>query len=254
MNGIDWVLQLVLADVPLDRRELADMAAGGLLMEIASRPMPRALVADQQAKAKVAGILLAAGASHRMGSVNKLLVPFAGKPLVRHAAEALVASSLSPVIVVIGYEADKVAAALNGLPVQLVFNPNHVSGQGSSVGAGIAAIDDDVSDVLIGLGDMPLLPCAVLDMLIRAHINNDGHVRSITLPTVEGQRGNPVLWGKAFFPELAALTGDLGGRQLLNDHMAAQNLVVCDYSGVLRDVDTAEALDTIISEFEADRK
>ena len=211
------------------------------------------LVDSPPAEAKVAGIILAAGASRRMGSLNKLLAFVAGKPLVRHAAEAFVATSLSPIIIVIGYEADKVAAALDGLPVQLVFNPNHVSGQGSSVGAGIAAIDDDVSDVLIGLGDMPLLPCAVIDMLIRAHINIDGHVRSITLPTVEGQRGNPVLWGKAFFPELAALKGDLGGRQLLNDHMAAQNLVACDHWSVLRDVDTADALATVISEFETDR-
>lgn len=253
LNGLDWVLQLVLADVPLDRRELADMAAGGLLMEIASRPMPRVLVSDPQVKTKVAGILLAAGASRRMGSANKLLAPIDGKPLVRHAAEALVAASLSPVIIVIGYEADKVAAALDGLPVQLVFNSNHASGQGSSVGAAISALGDDISDVLIGLGDMPLVSCAVIDMLIHAHINNDGHVRSITLPTVVGRRGNPVLWGKAFFPELAALTGDLGGRQLLNDHLAAQNLVACDHSSVLRDVDTADALASIISEFASDR-
>lgn len=253
LNGLDWVLQLVLAGVRLDRRELADMAAGGLLMEIASRPMPRALAADPQAKAKVAGILLAAGASRRMGPLNKLLAPIGGKPLVRHAAEALVAASLSSVIIVIGYEADKVAAALDGLPVQLVFNPNHASGQGSSVGAGIKALDDDISDVLIGLGDMPLLPFAVLDMLISAHIENEGHMRSITLPTFEGLRGNPVLWGKAFFPELGALKGDLGGRQLLDQHTAAQNLVACTHFSVLRDVDTADSLAAIISEAKTDR-
>ena len=253
LNGLDWVLQLVLANIRLDRRELADMAAGGLLMEIASRPMPRALVTEPKAEAKIAGILLAAGASRRMGPVNKLLVPIAGKPLIRYAAEALVAASILPAIIVIGYEADKVAAALDGLPVQLVFNPNHASGQGSSVGAGIAALDDDVSDVLIGLGDMPFLTTAVLDTLIGSHISNEGHMRSITLPVVGGRRGNPVLWGKAFFPELAALTGDQGGRQLLNDHTAAQHLVACDHPGVLRDVDTADALDAIISEAETDR-
>ena len=211
------------------------------------------VVDNPQVEAKVAGILLAAGASRRMGPVNKLMAPITGKPLVRYAAEALVAASLSPVIIVIGYEADKVAAAFDGLPVKLVFNPNYASGQGSSVAAGIEALDNDISDVLIGLGDMPFLPLSLFEMLIGAHINNDGHMRSITLPTVEGRRGNPVLWGKAFFPELAALKGDHGGRQLFIEHAAAQNLVACDHPGVLRDVDTADELAAIISEAETDR-
>ena len=93
----------------------------------------------------------------------------------------------------------------------------------------------------------------MLDTLIGSHISNEGHMRSITLPVVQGRRGNPVLWGKAFFPELAALKGDQGGRQLLNDHTAAHHLVAFDHPGFLRDVDTADALDAIISEAETDR-
>ena len=251
LNGLDWVLQLVLADVPLGRTELADMAAGGLLMEIASRPMPRALATSPPAEDKMAGILLAAGQSRRMGSVNKLLAVIAGKPLVRHAAETLVAAALSPLIVVIGHEADKVAAALEGLPVRLVFNPDHASGQAASVGVGVAALDADVTDVLIGLGDMPLLPVPLLDMLVQNHLDRDDHQRCITLPTSDGKRGNPVLWGKAFFPELSALTGDSGGRQLLDDHLAAQNLVSCDDQAILRDVDTADALAAITREMDS---
>ena len=152
------------------------------------------------AEAKVAGIILAAGASRRMGSLNKLLAFIAGKPLVRHAAESFVATSLSPIIIVIGYEADKVAAALEGLPVQLVVNPDHAAGQGSSVGVGVEALDDKITDAMIGLGDMPLLPSTLLDSLIRAHIGHEGHVSNITIPVFEGQRGNPVLWGKTFSP------------------------------------------------------
>lgn len=202
---------------------------------------------------KCAGILLAAGRSQRMGPVNKLLAPVAGKPLVRHAAEVLDASSLSRVIVVIGYEADKVAAALEGLPLQMVFNPDYASGQGSSVGAGIAALDDDISDVLIGLGDMPLLPITLLNMLIAAHLDNEGHKHRITLPKIDGKRGNPVLWGKAFFSELSALRGDGGGRQLLDDNVIAQNSISCDHPEILRDVDTIDALAAINSELAAKR-
>jgi molybdenum cofactor cytidylyltransferase len=77
-------------------------------------------------------------------------------------------------------------------------------------------------------------------------------VRNITIPVFEGQRGNPVLWGKTFFPELITLAGDRGGRQLLNDHKAAQHLIICDHSSVLRDVDTVDALAAIVSEAETD--
>ena len=210
------------------------------------------LVNSPPAEATVAGVILAAGASRRMGSVNKLLASIAGKPLVRHAVESFVATSLSPVIVVVGYESDKVAAALEGLPVKLVFNPEHVTGQGSSVGVGVEALDNNVTDAMIGLGDMPLLPSTLLDSLIYTHIGHEGHVRNITIPVFEGQRGNPVLWGKTFFPELITLAGDRGGRQLLNDHKAAQHLIICDHSSVLRDVDTVDALAAIVSEAETD--
>ena len=210
------------------------------------------LVDSPPAEAKVAGIILAAGASRRMGSVNKLLASIAGKPLVRHAVESFVATSLSPIIVVVGYESDKVAAALEGLPVQLVFNPDHATGQGSSVGVGVEALDNNVTDAMIGLGDMPLLSSTLLDSLIHTHIGREGHACNITVPAFEGQRGNPVLWGRTFFPELITLAGDRGGRQLLNDHKAAQHLIACDHSSVLRDVDTVDALAAIVSEAEKD--
>ena len=210
------------------------------------------LVDSPPAEAKVAGIILAAGASRRMGSVNKLLASIAGKPLVRHAVESFVATSLSPIIVVVGYESDKVAGALEGLPVQLVFNPDHATGQGSSVGVGVEALDNNVTDAMIGLGDMPLLSSELLDSLIHTHIGREEHACNITIPAFEGQRGNPVLWGKTFFPELITLAGDRGGRQLLNDHKAAQHLIACDHSSVLRDVDTVDALAAIVSEAEKD--
>ena len=210
------------------------------------------IVDSPQVEAKVAGIILAAGASRRMGSVNKLLASIAGKPLVRHAVESFVATSLSPIIVVVGYESNKVAAALKGLPVQLVFNPDHATGQGSSVRVGVGALDNNVTDAMIGLGDMPLLPSTLLDSLIQKHIGREGHACNITIPAFEGQRGNPVLWGKTFFPELITLAGDRGGRQLLNNHRAAQHLIACDHSSVLRDVDTVDALAAIVSEAETD--
>ena len=84
LNGLDWVLQLVLADIEMTRGEFADMAAGGLLMEIASRPLPRAIATKPRQPDRLVGMVLAAGQSSRMGPENKLLADFAGKPLVRH--------------------------------------------------------------------------------------------------------------------------------------------------------------------------
>ena len=92
LNGFDWVLQLLLAGIPLGRETLADLAAGGLLGEIASRPMSR-IQAEQQAHKKaetpqkMACVLLAAGQSRRMGGTNKLLMEIRGKPVIRHAAK-----------------------------------------------------------------------------------------------------------------------------------------------------------------------
>ena len=247
LNGLDWVLQLILAKQPLDRRELAQLAAGGLLMEIASRPMPRALVTRQLTPNRMAGILLAAGSSQRMGAANKLLQPINGKAMIRHVAEALVTglnskTDASEIVVVLGHEADKVAAALADLPVRMVFNPDHASGQGSSVATGAGALGADVTDGLICLGDMPLLDPSIFTMLADAHLDRSDHKRLITLPVFEGKRGNPVIWGQAFFADLSSLAGDAGGRQLLDDHQAAQNLVPCDSPAIIRDVDTAEAL------------
>ena len=152
----------------------------------------------------------------------------------------------------IGHEADKVASALDGLPVQLVFNPDHAEGQASSVGAGVAALDADITDLLIALGDMPLLSAPLLEKLMESHLDRNDHHRCITLPTSDGKRGNPVLWGKAFFPELASMSGDSGGRQLLDDHQAVQNLVQCDDPAILRDVDTADALMVMMREMATD--
>ncbi|MEK9717691.1 MAG: NTP transferase domain-containing protein, partial [Candidatus Puniceispirillum sp.] len=112
----------------------------------------------------------------------------------------------------------------------------------SSVATGIGALAADVSDVIIGLGDMPLLTAAMIDRLLRAHLDQADHHRRITMPLVGSKRGNPVVWGRAFLPELAALSGDSGGRQLLDDHIAAHNPVMSDDAAWLQDVDTVDAL------------
>ena len=245
LNGLDWVLQLVLADIEMTRGEFADMAAGGLLMEIASRPLPRAIATKPQQPDRLAGIVLAAGQSSRMGPDNKLLAEFAGKPLVRYVTEVMLGAGLEDLTVVIGHQADQVAAALADLPLHLLFNADFAAGQGHSVAAGVSALDGAVTDALIALGDMPLISPEMVQNLVEAHLACDDHQRRITLPSCDGKRGNPVIWGGAFFPELKQLRGDTGGRQVLQDHLAVHNLVEISSSAIFSDIDTPAELQAL---------
>ena len=245
LNGLDWVLQLHYAGIDLDDGELADMATGGLLMEIASRPLPRALAGRGKRQPKVEGVLLAAGASTRMGEDNKLLADMGGKPMVRRIAEAMRESRLDRVSVILGHEADAVAGALSGMGLDLVINPDHAKGQGTSLRHGVDNLNGDAGAMMVVLGDMPFIGADTIDALIGHHLAAATPDSAITLPEVDGQRGNPVVWGKAFFDELRGITGDTGGRPLFRAHPAAVNPLPLGDADLLLDADSPEALEEI---------
>ena len=236
-NGFDWVLSRLLADLPVSAETLTGMGVGGLLMEIVSRPQPRQPAMDEAGP--IAAVILAAGQSRRMGSANKLLATFDGEPLVRRTVQAAIASNANPVIVVTGHMADRVTAALAGLDVEISHNRDYTDGLATSLRAGLAAVPAKTSGALVMLADMPAVSGGVIDKLIAAFSPTDG--RSIVLPTAAGKRGNPVLWSRAYFPELMALSGDTGARHLLAEHDDAVTTVEIG-AAVAVDVDTPEAL------------
>jgi molybdenum cofactor cytidylyltransferase len=219
------------------------MGAGGLLKEIPTRPQPRAEPARSAAAAprapRIAALVLAAGRSSRMGS-NKLLAEVAGKPMVAHVVDAALASQARPVVVVTGNEAERVAAALGDRPVQRVHNADFAAGISGSLKAGLKALGDEVDGALVCLADMPLLGAATLDRLIAAFNPVEG--RAICVPTWNGKRGNPVLWSRRFFPEMAELAGDVGARHLIGEHAELVCEVAMADDAVLLDIDTPEAL------------
>jgi molybdenum cofactor cytidylyltransferase len=174
-----------------------------------------------------------------MGAANKLLARFGGEPLVRRIVQAAVASNADPVIVVTGHMADEVGAVLAGIDIDIAHNPEYAGGLATSLRAGLAAAPATASGALVMLADMPGVSAAVIDKLIAAFSPADG--RSIVLPTAAGKRGNPVLWSRAYFPELMALTGDTGARHLLAEHDEAVTSVEIG-AAVAIDVDTPEAL------------
>ena len=188
--------------------------------------------------AEIVAIVLAAGRSVRFGAEhNKLLEDFHGKPLLRHAVDAALASRASRTIVVTGFERARIEAALAGASATLVHNPRYAEGMASSLRAGLAQAED-AAGALILLADMPLVGPEVLDRLIAA-FSESGAVAAV--PTRAGRRGNPALLGKALFPQLARLQGDAGARGLLRTSPRVVEVEISG-DGVLTDVDTPDAL------------
>ena len=212
-------------------------------MDIPSRPLPRAAAVAPSSVAKaprIAAVILAAGRSSRMGAENKLLADLSGQPMVRRVVTAALASQARPIVVVVGHQAAQVRAALAGLDVAVVENPDYGEGLSTSLRRGLDALPETIDGALIALGDMPRVAADEIDRLIAAFNPLEG--RAICLPVVDGQRGNPVLWGRAFFAEMRQISGDTGARQLI----AAYGEAVCEVpmtgDGVLLDIDEPKAL------------
>jgi molybdenum cofactor cytidylyltransferase len=246
LHGFDWVLQRLHAGLDVTGADLMHMGVGGLLKEIPTRPLPRAAAAPLVEPAgaveapPVAALVLAAGQSLRMGPVNKLLAEVGGMPMVRNVVQALLGSRARPIIVVTGHEAAQVRAALDGLPVSFVDNPDYAEGLSTSLRCGIAAVPESAQGALVCLGDMPLIDSAAIDRLIGAFNPAAGH--AICVPVWHGKRGNPVLWGRRFFAEMRAVEGDVGARHLIGEHDDAVHEVEMDSDAVLIDIDSPDAL------------
>ena len=250
-NGFDWVLMRLLAGLPVSRADITGMGVGGLLMEIVTRPQPREERAPEKGPKKdqrVAAVVLAAGRSTRMGAINKLIAEIGGKPLVRIAAEQALASRASPVIVVTGHQHEKVEAALDGLLVRFVHNPDYADGLGTSLKAGIAAIPAEADGAVVCLGDMPQVDSALIDRLIAAFDPERGAL--VVVPSINGRRGNPVLWSRRFFPDLMAVQGDIGARHLIGAYAEAVAEVPVAGEAALTDIDTPESFSAVKAEIE----
>jgi molybdenum cofactor cytidylyltransferase len=244
-NGFDWVLMRLLAKLPVTRADITGMGVGGLLMEIVTRPQPRK---EPDEGRRVGAIVLAAGRSTRMGGPNKLMAEVGGRPLVRIAAEEALASRARPVIVVTGHQRDRVEAALLGLDVKHVHNPDFADGLSTSLKAGLAALPPEVNGVIVCLGDMPQVRAAMMNQLIAAFDPQRGAL--VVVPTINGERGNPVVWSRRFFPDLMALEGDVGARHLISRYPEAVMEVPLSGKAALIDVDTPEALKLVQEELE----
>jgi molybdenum cofactor cytidylyltransferase len=242
-NGLDWVLQRMLAGLPMGRTEIMAMGVGGLIRspaetdedEQATQPEPLRVPVGR----KVAALVLAAGSSRRMGGANKLLQPVGGIPMLRRVVNAALASRCTSVLVVTGAGADAAQACLEGLDVQFVNNPEHETGMASSLRCGLATLPADADAVVVLLADMPWIDGSRIDRLLVAF---DPRQPKIIAPVRDGRRGNPILWPREFFAEMMAVSGDVGAREVLQRHASRIEAVAFDDDAIFVDVDTPQAL------------
>jgi molybdenum cofactor cytidylyltransferase len=162
---------------------------------------------------RVAGVLLAAGTSSRMGT-NKLLLPAGGRPVIARAAGVAAAAGLDPIIVVVGHEAERVRAALAGLAVTPVLNPDYAAGINTSLRAGMTAVPDDARAAVVLLGDMPFVTADMIGALVARW--RDG--AELVVSQYAGVLAPPFLYGRRFYAELRALEGEGCGKQVIRRH------------------------------------
>ena len=184
---------------------------------------------------RIAGIVLAAGESKRLGQPKQLL-SWNGKSLVEHAARTALAAGLDPVVVVIGYRGDEMRQALHA-PVTVVENPDWREGISTSLRAGLKALPEDAGAAILLLVDQPRVDARHLKAMVEAYRSS---VQPIVVSTYQGRRSSPTLFDRSLFDELAHATGDSGGRSLVQDHPAWVTNVEADGELALLDVDTLD--------------
>ena len=246
LNGFDWVLERLLADVSVTPSDIKGMGVGGLLKEIPTRPQPRDDMIERNDAPQIGAIILAAGQSSRMGAVNKLLEPVDGEPMVRCVARNVLDVGFDTVLVVTGHENERVQTILSDLPVAFARNPDYASGLSSSLSTGIKALQKthpELDGVMVCLGDMPRITPTHLSSLKDA-FDSSGNA-CIVIPTTNGKRGNPVLWSRDFFDEITTLKGDVGARSIIGQYPESIVDVDLKSDAIFLDVDTPEALQNL---------
>jgi len=254
LGGLKWIPQgarrIVLlnqADT-LGRQALALVLATKLLpayhaVVVASlRPPPTDLPRIMAVHEPVAGIILAAGGSSRMGQPKQLL-SWKGEPLVRSVTSTALTAGLSPVVLVTGAHSSQVQAAVQDLSVTLVQNPDWESGQSTSMQAGLRALPPEAGAAIFLLADQPRVSVTLLRSLVERHAET---LAPVVAPRVADQRANPVLFDRLTFRDLLSIHGDIGGRAIFSQYSV--NWLEWQDASLLLDVDTAEDYRRLVDE------
>ena len=184
----------------------------------------------------ISAIILAAGTSSRMGRTKQLLKA-GNSTMIRTVTENVLASSVDEVLVVTGYHHNEVSAAINDLPVQIIFNPHYEAGQGTSLALGVRSIDVKTSAFLVFMADQPLISASLINILIKEFQKRNCQVFR---PVCDGLPGHPVIFSYSLCEELTNLAGDEGARQVLKRLEGKVEYFPVQDKAVVFDIDTPE--------------
>jgi molybdenum cofactor cytidylyltransferase len=191
----------------------------------------------------VAGVVLAAGTSSRMGR-NKLFLSLQGQSVLRRAVGTALAAGLDPVLVVLGHEAEKAQAELDGLRCTTVLNADYAKGINTSLRTGIAAVPDRARAALVMLADMPFVTEAMLETLLQRYQDSTS---PLVVSTYAGIDAPPMLYDRSLFAELRALEGEGCGKTVVKRHRT-ESLEVAWPATALKDLDVPSDVDEVLSE------
>jgi molybdenum cofactor cytidylyltransferase len=184
-------------------------------------------------------VILAAGSSSRMPEKNKLLLRTGDQALIERIVAKFNVCGLRKVIVVTGFESDKIEQALKGFAVEFVYNPKWSEGMGSSLAmAASVLVEGNATGALVCLGDLPYLQTESIASIVNKF--NELRRRTIVAPSLNGKLGHPVAFPRSFFAELCFCSGDVGAKNLLKT--AEVKKVEMKDSGIFRDVDRLQDL------------
>jgi molybdenum cofactor cytidylyltransferase len=188
---------------------------------------------------KIAGLILAAGNSSRMGDENKLMMPFQGKPMLNHVVNASLNSNLTQTFVVVGHQSSEIKNLVQSDDIQCVENEQWEKGMASSIVAGISQLKQ-FDGFLILLGDMPLVTPELINEIIF-----HGSADKIVIPIKDGLHGNPVFFGSKFRDELLTLYGDSGAKKVIQDNLSSMIKIEIQSNTIFKDYDTKESLESV---------
>jgi molybdenum cofactor cytidylyltransferase len=183
----------------------------------------------------VAGIVLAAGASQRLGR-NKLFLELEGQTLMRRVVGRAVAAGLAPVLVVLGHEADRALREIDGMACQPVMNPDYALGINVSLRAGIAAVPARVAAGVVLLGDMPFVTTEMIGAVVERFRQSGA---PLVVSDYAGIQAPPTLFDRSLLDEFLAMEGDACSRQLVKRHRS-EAVVVGWPATALADIDVPD--------------
>lgn len=181
----------------------------------------------------ISAILLAAGEAKRMGK-PKQLMPLGEKTILEHSLDNLLGSKVGEVIVVVGYEAEAVAKKVATRPVRIAVNPDYKQGMSTSLVKGLDLVSDGAKAIMVALADQPFISSQVINQLINEF---ETHKKGIAVPVYKGKRGHPIIFAIKYKAELLRLSGDTGGKAIIDQHPDDVLEVAVDSEDIHIDID-----------------